>query len=175
LGFYRAKPFGKLGIYAWLQSVVLMAPWLLFFGLFAVGIYINLVGILFMLVASAGLYIFIGKKLRAAGQDAILREQVVKMIQESNPTENKSDEDIETPQTSTDGLNRVTSEVVPIPDEDLKNIQGIFGIDTFFATETISYQEGAIFRGNLRGEPDAVHSRLTANLEERLGDRYRLF
>ena len=174
-GFYRAKPFGKLGIYAWLQSVVLMAPWLLFFGLFAVGIYINLVGILFMLVASAGLYIFIGKKLRAAGQDAILREQVVKMIQESNPTENKSDEDIETPQTSTDGLNRVTSEVVPIPDEDLKNIQGIFGIDTFFATETISYQEGAIFRGNLRGEPDAVHSRLTANLEERLGDRYRLF
>jgi hypothetical protein len=27
-GFYRAKPFGKLGILAWLQSVVLMSPWL---------------------------------------------------------------------------------------------------------------------------------------------------
>lgn len=29
-GFYRARPFGKLGILAWLQSVVLMTPWLLF-------------------------------------------------------------------------------------------------------------------------------------------------
>jgi membrane-associated protease RseP (regulator of RpoE activity) len=65
--------------------------------------------------------------------------------------------------------------VVPIPDEDLKNIQGIFGIDTFFATESIPYQEGAIFKGNLRGEPAAVHSRLSASLQERLGDRYRLF
>ncbi|MEP0767886.1 site-2 protease family protein, partial [Trichocoleus sp. ST-U1] len=72
-GFYRAKSFGKLGILAWLQSVVLMSPWLLFFGLFAAGIYLNLVSILFMLIASAGLYIFIGNKLRAAGQDAILR------------------------------------------------------------------------------------------------------
>ncbi|MHC5832051.1 MAG: hypothetical protein ACYT04_92770, partial [Nostoc sp.] len=25
-GFYRARPFGKLGILAWLQSVVLMTP-----------------------------------------------------------------------------------------------------------------------------------------------------
>jgi hypothetical protein len=53
-GYNRAKPFGKLGILAWLQSVVLMAPWLLFFGLFAAGIYINLAGILFLIVASAG-------------------------------------------------------------------------------------------------------------------------
>ena len=37
-GFYRARAFGKLGILAWLQSVVLMTPWLLFFGLFAAGI-----------------------------------------------------------------------------------------------------------------------------------------
>jgi len=42
--------------------------------------------------------------------------------------------------------------VVPIPDEDMSAIRGIFGIDTFFATETIPYQEGAIFKGNLRGE-----------------------
>ena len=35
-GYNRAKAFGKLGILAWLQSIVLMSPWLLFFGLFAV-------------------------------------------------------------------------------------------------------------------------------------------
>ncbi|MBD1879149.1 site-2 protease family protein [Coleofasciculus sp. FACHB-T130] len=176
-GFYRAKSFGKLGILAWLQSVVLMSPWLLFFGLFAAGIYLNLVSILFMLIASAGLYIFIGNKLRAAGQDAILRERVLKMVQESNPIEDTAEENggetaAATPKEAT---NPVSQEVVPIPDEDLKNIQGIFGIDTFFATESIPYQEGAIFKGNLRGEPAAVHSRLSASLHERLGDRYRLF
>jgi hypothetical protein len=25
--FYRAKPYGQLGILAWLQSLVLIAPW----------------------------------------------------------------------------------------------------------------------------------------------------
>lgn len=30
-------------------------------------------------------------------------------------------------------------------------------------------------KGNLRGEPEAVYSRLTANLQQRLGDRFRLF
>jgi membrane-associated protease RseP (regulator of RpoE activity) len=176
-GFYRAKSFGKLGILAWLQSVVLMSPWLLFFGLFAAGIYINLVSILFMLIASAGLYIFIGNKLRAAGQDAILRERVLKMMQEPNPTEETSEAKAgETPAaTPKEATNPVSQEVVPIPDEDLKNIQGIFGIDTFFATETIPYQEGAIFKGNLRGEPAMVHSRLSVSLQEKLGDRYRLF
>ncbi|MEW5861293.1 MAG: site-2 protease family protein [Cyanobacteriota bacterium] len=176
-GFYRAKSFGKLGILAWLQSVVLMSPWLLFFGLFAAGIYLNLVSILFMLIASAGLYIFIGNKLRAAGQDAILRERVLKMMQEPNPKEETSEENGGETAAATpkEAKNAVSQEVVPIPDEDLKNIQGIFGIDTFFATETIPYQEGAIFKGNLRGEPAAVHSRLSVSLQERLGDRYRLF
>ncbi|MBW4575296.1 MAG: site-2 protease family protein [Aphanothece sp. CMT-3BRIN-NPC111] len=183
-GFYRAKPFGKLGILAWLQSVVLMAPWLLFFGLFAAGIYLNLVSILFLLVTSAGLYMFLGNRLRAAGQDVALREKLSNMLdanQESSTRENTSGEDIskdipvgaEAP--AKEAINRVSTEVAPIPDEDLKSIQGIFGIDTFFATETIPYQEGAIFKGNLRGEPDVVHSRLSATLQERLGERYRLF
>jgi hypothetical protein len=68
-GFYRAKPFGKIGILAWLQSVALMAPWLLFFALFAAGIYLNLVSIIFLIVGSAGVYIFLGNKLRAASKD----------------------------------------------------------------------------------------------------------
>ncbi len=170
-GFYRARPFGKLGILAWLQSVVLIAPWLLFFGLFAAGIYINLVGILFLLVASTVLYIFLGRQLRELGQDAILRERATQRLaadaaHQGHSIENSDGSEVPTQQ---------KLEVPPIPEEDLSIIKGIFGIDTFFATETIAYQEGAIFKGNLRGEPETVHNRLTTSLRERLGDKYRLF
>ena len=173
-GFFRAQPLGKLGILAWLQSLVLIAPWLLFFGLFAAGIYINIVSVLFLLVASAGLYIFIGKRLRAAGQDSVLQEQASKIAnstKEPSQTENTT----EPASTTEPAQSQPNLDLVPIPDEDLKAIQGIFGIDTFFATETIPYQEGAIFKGNLRGDPSSVHERLTASLQERLSDRYRLF
>lgn len=177
-GFYRAKPDGKLGILAWLQSVVLMAPWLLFFGLFAVGIYINLVAILLIVLLATGLYIYLGRQLRAAGQDAILRERAAKMVS----TDRESEATTKTPLTNEPTNDRVKPqsvgliiEMMPIPTEDLQKIQGIFGIDTFFATETIPYQQGAIFNGNLRGEAQAVHDRLSKALQERLGDLYRLF
>ncbi|MBW4642066.1 MAG: site-2 protease family protein [Goleter apudmare HA4340-LM2] len=164
-GFYRARPFGKLGILAWLQSVVLMAPWLLFFGLFAAGFYINIVGILFLVVASGGLYIFLGKRLRAEGQDALIKQRAMeKLAANASPEAN-----------SVESAVIVPAEVPPIPEEDLNTIKGIFGIDTFFATETIAYQEGAIFKGNLRGEPEEIHNRLSVSLQERLGDKYRLF
>ncbi|OUL36022.1 site-2 protease family protein [Nostoc sp. T09] len=170
-GFYRARPFGKLGILAWLQSVVLMAPWLLFFGLFAAGIYINIVGILFLVVASAGLYIFLGKQLRSAGQDALLKQRATqRLAAEASPEPNTTPDS--NPST---GVAELKLQVMPIPEDDLSTIKSIFGIDTFFATETIAYQEGAIFKGNLRGEPQEIHTRLSASLQERLGDRYRLF
>ena len=181
-GFNRARPYGKLGILAWLQSVVLTVPWLLFFGLFTAGIYINLVGILFLLVASAGLYIFLGNRLRAAGQGAVLQERATKLLndqQESTDVQTPNEQNSATATnltSSPNGANPAASEFVPIPAEDLKSLQGIFGIDTFFATETIPYQEGVIFKGNMRGvEPEQVFSRLSASLEERLSDRYRLF
>lgn len=82
LGYNRAKGYGRLGILAWLQSIVLMSPWLLFFGLFAVGIYLNLVGILFLLVASIAIYIWLGKQLRAAGQEAILQQKAAERIEQ---------------------------------------------------------------------------------------------
>ncbi|MBE9191012.1 site-2 protease family protein [Gloeocapsopsis crepidinum LEGE 06123] len=163
-GFYRARPYGKLGVIAWLQSVVLMAPWLLFFGLFATGIYINIVGILFLLVASAVVYIFLGRQLRAAGQDAILRSRASERL--ANATQDDQASNIP-PQ--------LQPEAVSIAEEDLGAIRSIFGIDTFFATETIPYQEGIIFKGNLRGEPEAVFQKLSSNLHQQLGDRYRLF
>lgn len=166
-GYYRARPYGKLGILAWLQSVVLMTPWLLFFGLFAAGIYINLVGILFLLVASTGLYIYLGKQLRAAGQDVVLRSRAEKLLNSEDSSPSGSQESVETPTQQ--------PEIVPVPGEELKAIQGIFSIDTFFATETIPYQDGVIFKGNLRGEPEAVYARLSSSLQEKLGERYRLF
>lgn len=181
-GFNKARTYGKLGILAWLQSIVLTVPWLLFFGLFAAGIYLNIVGILILLVVSAGLYIFLGNRLRAAGQDAVLQERATRLLNETQAGSDAQTPEGEVPEiaesltpTST-GTNPTITEVVPIPDEDLKIIQGIFGIDTFFATETIPYQEGVIFKGNLRGgEPEAVFSRLSISLEERLGEKYRLF
>ncbi|MBD2343441.1 site-2 protease family protein [Anabaena subtropica] len=164
-GFYRARPFGKLGILAWLQSVVLMSPWLLFFGLFAAGIYINIVGILFLVVGSAGLYIYLGRQLRSAGQDAILQQRATeRLAAESSPPPENIPQPV-----------GVVVEIMPIPEEDLNVIKGIFGIDTFFATETIAYQDGAIFKGNLRGESQEVHTRLSKSLQEKLGEKYRLF
>ena len=181
-GFNRARSYGKLGIIAWLQSVVLTVPWLLFFGLFTAGIYLNIVGILFLVVASAGLYIFLGKRLRAAGQDAVLQEPAARVLNDQQESSEGKKPDEQAPATaenltaSPNGTNPATTEVVPIPDEDLKSIQGIFGIDTFFATETIPYQEGVIFKGNMRGgTPEEVYARLSKSLEERLSDRYRLF
>lgn len=194
-GFYRARPLGKLGILAWLQSAVLMAPWLLFFGLFAAGIYLNLAGVLVMILLSIGLYIYLGRRLRTAAQDEDFAKRItaiahaVQQAEEAKEMTAAEDEvrvsadalGAESPngavkpspaaEPSADG----EAPVLPIPAEDLKAIQGIFGIDTFFATETIPYQDGAIFKGNLRGEPEEAHQRLTESLTERTGDRYRLF
>lgn len=178
-GFYRARPFGKLGILAWLQSVVLMAPWLLFFSLFALGIYLNIVGVLFLFVLSTGLYIFLGNRLRALGQDTLSRRaSALANAPDSSQADSASgDSDRAEPTTATTPAATIAQEpeIVPIPAEDLREIQGIFGIDTFFATETIPYQEGAVFRGNLRGEPDAAYAKLSESLKQRLDDRYRLF
>ncbi|MEG5033560.1 site-2 protease family protein [Microcoleus sp. AT3-D2] len=178
-GFYRARPFGKLGILAWLQSVALMSPWLLFFGLFAAGIYLNLVAVLLLLVASTGLYIYLGRQLRKAASDAVLPRQDVAEVNSQSDAfstpESQRPPGPETIKIVTSSPANNESEIIPVPVEDLKAIKGIFGIDTFFATETIPYQDGVILKGNLRGDPEQVHSRLTASLEERLNDRYRLF
>lgn len=178
-GFYRARPFGKLGILAWLQSVALMSPWLLFFGLFAAGIYLNLVAVLLLLVASTGLYIYLGRQLRKAASDTVLpRPDAAEVKSQSDAfsaPESQRPPGPETIKIITSSPANNESEIIPVPVEDLKAIKGIFGIDTFFATETIPYQDGVILKGNLRGDPEQVHSRLTASLEEKLNDRYRLF
>jgi membrane-associated protease RseP (regulator of RpoE activity) len=212
-GFNRSRPLGKFGIFAWLQSVSLMAPWLLFFGLFTAGIYLNLVGILFLVVGSIALYIYLGRQLRAMAMDQDLMKQVNAMAAAADAkragkmaanatgtnatrtnstgmnSEDANSTDANSGASSTDatqvsqggeGTSAVPQTVIapelsPIPEADLQTMRGIFGIDTFFATETIPYQNGAIFRGNLRGEPEATHTRLSQSLHDCLGDRYRLY
>lgn len=169
-GYLRGKNYGKLGILAWLQSVVLMAPWLIFFGLFALGIYLNLIGILALLVGSVAIYIYLGKLLRAEGQAEFFQEKIAQRLREQQE-HNGQDYSTNIPPIKI----KIAPDLMPIPEADLKTIQSIFGIDTFFATETIPYQEGAIFKGNLRGDPDTVHSGLVERLTSHFGEKYRLF
>ncbi|PSB24652.1 site-2 protease family protein [Stenomitos frigidus] len=191
-GFYRARPFGKLGLVAWLQSVVLIAPWLLFFGLSIVGIYLNIVSVLFLFVLSTGLYIYLGSRLRSLAQSEVLaqRATAIAETQDTHSLEIGNDtanalNTTDAAKTQAEKLAEALAEpdIVPIPADDLKAIQSIFGIDTFFATETIPYQEGVILRGNLRGEAEATIARLSERLQEKVGfsetnpqqPRYRLF
>ncbi len=155
-GYWRARPYGTIGILAWLQSVALMAPWLLFFGLFALGIYINLAGVLLLLIAFSGIYIFLGRRLRALGKDDLAAKRAAAMVSAGVPSSlpgepEKTDEVTETPEVKRTSDSE--GDAMAIPAEDLAQIEGIFGVDTYFRTETIPYQQGAIFRGNLRGQP----------------------
>lgn len=175
-GWIRARPYGQLGLLAWLQSVALMVPWLLVFGLAALGIMLNLAIVLVLLVASSAVYIGLGSRVRSLKQeqgDARRAAAIAKNLAADSTatTEAKPGE----PPASSAPTAGEDSDVVPIPAEDLKAIQGIFGIETFFATETIPYQEGAIFRGNLRVDPEVAYAKLDERLTAALGDRYRLF
>ncbi|WP_088893515.1 site-2 protease family protein [Leptolyngbya ohadii] len=193
-GFYRARPMGKLGILAWLQSVSLMAPWLLVFGALTLGITFNLAAVLLLLLLSIAAYILLGRQLRASAEEAGLLNPV--SSQSAQPTtaqtpnaakeEGIIDRSETVPGTVNPSANPAVTEsgaakpaanpMMPsMPAEDIQTIKGIFGVETFFATETIPYQEGVIFKGNLRGEVQPTFDRLTANLAERMGDRYRLF
>ncbi len=174
-GFVRARPLGTLGLLAWLQSVVLMAPWLLFFGLFTIGIYLNIVWVLLLFVLSTGLYIYIGSRLRVLGQDAALTQRATTIADAAKPSATNPEAESSIAKPDPTAAIETDPDVVPIPPEDLKAIQSIFGVDTFFATETIPYQEGAVFRGNLRGEVEPTFARLVESLKAKLDDRYRLF
>ncbi len=175
-GYYRNRDLGKFGILSWLQSSVLMVPWLLSFGSLSVGLYINLAGILLLLVISSGLYIWLGSLVRLAAQDpgtAVKIAERQAKIQSKKPIgsilQSRGSANETGGQTMSDleGLN--------MPDADLSSVKSIFGIDTFYATETVAYQQGAIFKGNLRGQAAAVHQRLTDKLYNKIGDKYRLF
>jgi membrane-associated protease RseP (regulator of RpoE activity) len=172
-GYYRNRDLGKFGTLSWLQSAVLMVPWLLSFGALAAGFYINLAGILLLLVISTILYIWLGGQVRLAAQDP---EVAVKLAERIGKRQSKDlgKQSITPTETATQALS-MAMEMLTIPEADLSSIKGIFGIDTFYATETLAYQQGAIFKGNLRGDATEVHRRLTDKLVSKVGDKYRLF
>lgn len=171
-GYRRSQRAGRIGLLAWGQSLALTAPWLVFVACVLLRISLDLIGIVMLLVASAGAYIYLGNLRREAGQAEELRRKALERIQlEQNPPTTIAPPD--SAQNQTQGTEENT--VAPIDNEDLQTIKGIFGIDTFFATESIPYQDGAIFKGNLRGDPEVTHQKLTEKLGDRLGDQYRLF
>ncbi|MEM6519970.1 MAG: site-2 protease family protein [Cyanobacteria bacterium P01_D01_bin.71] len=196
-GFVRARPYGKIGVFAWLQSVVLMVPWLLFFGLFTLGVYINLAGVLALVIVSAGAYIYLGRRLRTLGEDELAAQKLRNYlsVSASEPTsETAKADETEVPaaiatattatgkdpsrnQTATErsATAQPEAEAPTIAPEDRTALEGIFGVDTFFRTETLPYDQGAIFKGNLRTEPNKAIAKLTELADERLEQRFRLF
>jgi len=180
-GYFRSRKFGKLGLLSWLQFVALMSPWLVYFGLFVSGIFINFTTLLFLLLASTIAYVAISNKLRkVATEERSTIEQKLKQDLEKMIGDQSKSADGSAPVNSPIAVAMSQGKTQlklfkAVPAEDMKLMQGMFGIETYYVTETIPYQEGAIFKGNLRGEPDVVHERLTKTLHERLGDKYNLF
>jgi membrane-associated protease RseP (regulator of RpoE activity) len=179
--YYRSRKFGKLGILSWLQLVFLMSPWVVYFGLILSGIFLNFASLLFLLVSSTVGYVILGNQVRKAALEQKPSSQKIDpfdlSIQPQSPAEIETSESL-LPQVGLQAEKlklQQSPKFKPIPATDLKLIQGIFGIETFYATETIPYQEGVIFRGNLRGDAAEVHQRLSKALSDRVDDRYNLF
>lgn len=168
---------------------------MLFFGLSLVGIVLNLAIILLLLISSTVAYIVLGRKMRLLAQAQDKREQSSAFSQVSNPQSSSSSASIEsTPSMASVNEGDDASEgdiksgqpvpelstlpgedFKPMPDEALQTVKSIFSIDTFFSTDHTPYYNGAIFKGNLRGEADAVHARLSQRLHSLMGNQYRLF
>jgi len=182
-GYFRSRKFGKLGLLSWLQFVALMSPWLIYFGLFVSGIFINFTTLLLLLLGSTIAYVAISNQLRkVVAEEKSAIEQKLKRDIEANGDRPNSPDNVTTKSPINSPIAVAMSQgktqlklYKALPTEDKKLIQGIFGIETYYVTETIPYQEGAIFKGNLRGDPDVVHDRLTKSLSDRLGDKYNLF
>lgn len=182
-GYTRAKPYGEIGILAWLQSIALMAPWLIFFFLLSFGVYLNLIAVIFLLVLSAAFYIYLGNRIRNKAKETIKSGLRINPQPPEKTGENKEKNEIagesnlqlEKGNETTSATSQLETQPPPIPEEELKEIKGIFSVDTFFATETIPYQDGVIFKGNLRGDAEFSYRTLSQKLEEKLGDKYRLF
>ncbi|NJL98939.1 MAG: site-2 protease family protein [Synechococcaceae cyanobacterium SM2_3_2] len=164
-GFFRARQRGKAAMLMWIQGSLLVMPWLVFLGLLAFGIYLNVAGFLALLIGFTAIYIAVGRRVRS------MVAQMPPTPPEANPGGNDESEDplsAGKPAPETDLTPRMAS-------ADIDAIQGIFGIDTFFATEAIAYGEGVIFKGNLRGDPEVILAQLQPKLAEIVGARYQLY
>ncbi len=169
-GLFRAWKRGKAAVLVWLQGLMLFFPWIIFLGLMVSGVYLNLAGFIVILVIFTGLYILLGRQARKA------------MTQELQSMEQYSDLGSPGEESGATSAFRAPKSAVPavepmfgISTQDLEAIKTIFSVDSFFATETIPYGEGAIFRGNLRLDPELALERLTQRLQDIVGERYWLY
>ena len=177
-GYWKSRPNGELGLYTWLQSVMLLLPWVVFFGLFSAGMYLDLAGMLVLFVASTAGYVVVGNKIRTIAPEELAKraEALIKTRAEVDaPKESTDTKSTDAGNSSSPSPPIEPNSIVPIPDEDLQLIRGIFGLDTFFATETLPFQDGVVFNGNLRGELNSTFDKLTVKLTQQVNDRYRLF
>ena len=85
-GYFRSRKLGKLGLLSWLQFVSLMSPWLVYFGLFIGGVFINFTTLLFLLFSSTIAYVAIGNQLRkvAAAERLEIEQKLKQDIEASN-------------------------------------------------------------------------------------------
>ncbi|CAM6098872.1 unnamed protein product [Calypogeia fissa] len=69
-----------------------------------------------------------------------------------------------------------SSQPARIPKEDIDVLRDqVFGFDTFFVTGQEPYEEGVLFSGNLRGDASKSYAKLAMRLENKFGDKYKLF
>jgi len=176
--FARADRYGRLGILSWSQQILLALPWLIYFGCWLFHSYLSLAMLLLLLALSSLGYVFVGYQM------CQLVENIPAQTSDYPLSKSASSSNLTIPKTP------ITSQVISqapavsqilnkIAAADLQLIQGIFGIETFYATETLPQPGGGVmFRGNLRGEPAEVHQRLSKALSDRsehLSRKYNLF
>lgn len=53
--------------------------------------------------------------------------------------------------------------------------QQVFGFDTFYVTSQEPYEQGVLFKGNLRGKAATSFEKITKRLQDRFEDQYKLF
>ncbi len=167
-GLRRSEGFNRLTLLTWLQVLMLVLPWLVYFGLFLFGTFINLASLLLVLSISTISYVWLGGQIRKA------KENEPKNVPQVTPTAKLAGSKIESPPPKSEPKSeeKLTPKIDPT---EIKKMQGIFGIETFYATEVIPYQQGLVFRGNMRGEAEQVYAHLAKGLSDRLGDKYELF
>jgi membrane-associated protease RseP (regulator of RpoE activity) len=115
------------------------------------------------------LYIWLGGKVRVAAEDPETAVKIANRLAELRGKQVVKSAELSGQAIALDPM------ALNMPDPDLSSVKSIFGIDTFYATETLAYQQGAIFKGNLRGDAAHVHQRLTEKLYAKVGEKYRLF
>ncbi|KAK4363570.1 hypothetical protein RND71_018811 [Anisodus tanguticus] len=64
---------------------------------------------------------------------------------------------------------RISKETIEI----LRN--QVFGFDTFFVTSQEPYEDGVLFKGNLRGQAAKTYEKVSKRMQDKLGDDYKLF